>query len=64
MFNAGTDALDFILPRAPTNTPWRVAVDTAREPPQDLFTAGTEQRLENPGSYQVAARSSVILSYR
>jgi len=61
MFNAGSDALDFILPRAPTNTVWRLAVDTARETPQDLFSAGTEPGLENPESYRVAGRSSVIL---
>jgi glycogen operon protein len=64
MFNAGSDALDFILPRAPTSTSWDLTVDTARETPQDLFAAGTEPRLEIARSYRVAAHSSVILSYR
>ena len=64
MFNACSHAVDFSLPRAPKNAPWHLAVDTARERPQDLSTADTEPRLENPGSYLVAAHSSVILSYR
>jgi glycogen operon protein len=61
MFNAGSDALEFILPGAPTNTAWRLAVDTAHETPQGFFSAGSEPCLENPGSYRVAVRSSVVL---
>lgn len=61
MFNAGMDAVNFILPRTPTDSPWRLIADTARASPRDIWDAGTEQRLENTDGYQVAGRSSVIL---
>ncbi|MBF0570313.1 MAG: glycogen debranching protein GlgX [Candidatus Omnitrophica bacterium] len=61
MFNASTEAVDFILPAVALGTCWYLAVDTSREAPQDLFTAGNELFLGNPRSYRLNPRSSVIL---
>jgi isoamylase len=47
MFNAGVDALDFDLPPVSPGFRWRLAVDTSRETPQDLFTAGARNRFAN-----------------
>ncbi|MGD1045322.1 MAG: glycogen debranching protein GlgX [Bacteroidota bacterium] len=64
MFNADVDAVDFRLPPVPPGTRWHLAVDTTRESPQDLFAAGEEPILENPQTYHLNARSSVILLAR
>ena len=64
MFNAGTDAVDFGLPSAPPGARWHLAVDTARESPQDLFAAGEEPLWEDPQTYHLCPRSSVILLAR
>jgi isoamylase len=64
MFNAGTDAVEFILPSAPPGTRWYVAADTSREAPQDLFAAGEEPILDNAGAYPLGSRSSAILLAR
>ena len=64
MFNAGIDAVDFRLPPVPPGTEWHLAVDTTRESPQDLFVAGEELLLEDPQTYHLNARSSVILLAR
>jgi len=64
MFNACTDGVDFHLPPAFTGTSWRLAVDTSCEAPRDLFDEGTEPFLENPQTYRVNPRSSVILLAR
>jgi isoamylase len=61
MFNAGTDAVDFALPPVVSEKRWHLAVDTAREAPQDLFAAGEVPLLDNPHTYRLSARSSVIL---
>jgi isoamylase len=64
MFNASTDVLVFRLPPVPPGTRWRLAVDTAREAPLDLFAAGEEPFWEDPQSYQLGPRSSAILLAR
>jgi isoamylase len=61
MFNAGTDDIDFALPPAPNGKRWHLAVDTAREAPQDLFAAGEEPLWEDPQTYHLSSRSSAIL---
>ena len=58
MFNAGTDEAEFVLP---TGCSWRLAVDTSRPSPQDLFAMGEEPVLDRPTSHRVAGRSSAIL---
>ncbi len=60
MFNAGTDAADFRLPHI-LGAEWRLAVDTSREAPNDLFAAGEEPRWEDPQTYHLGSRSSAIL---
>jgi isoamylase len=64
MFNAGDDAIDFGLPSVPPGVGWRLAVDTSRESPQDLFTAGQEPLCEDPHAYHLSPRSSAILLAR
>ena len=64
MFNAGRDAVDFSLPSVLPETRWHLAVDTSREAPQDLFTAGEGPLLENPQTYHLNPRSSAILLTR
>ena len=61
MFNADTAAVDFCLPAIPSGTFWRVAVDTSRDAPLDLFSSGAETLLQNAQTYQLSPRSSVIL---
>ena len=61
MFNAGADAVDFSVPPAPNGTHWRLAVDTCREVPRDLFAAGEEPLLDHSQAYHAGPSSSVIL---
>jgi isoamylase len=64
MFNAGVDALDFNLPPLSPGFRWRLAVDTSRETPQDLFTEGEEPLCEHSQAYYLSPRSCVILLAR
>ena len=64
MFNAGADAVDFVLPSVPPGIRWHLAVDTCREAPQDLFAAGEEPLWEDPQTYHLSPRSSAILLTR
>jgi isoamylase len=64
MFNAGVDALDFHLPPVSPGFRWHLAVDTSRETPQDLFTAGEEPLCEHSQGYHLSPRSSAILLAR
>ena len=64
MFNAGTDAVDFVLPSVLPEARWHLAVDTGRAVPQDLFVAGGEPLWEDQQKYQLSPRSSAILLVR
>ncbi len=64
MFNAGADAADFSLPTSLPGTQWHLAVDTSREPPEDLLSAGEEPLWEDPLTYRLSPRSSAILLAR
>jgi glycogen operon protein len=64
MFNAGTDAVDFVLPSLPAEARWHLAVDTAREAPQELFAAGEEPLWEDRQTYHLNPGSSAILLAR
>jgi glycogen operon protein len=64
MFNAGAEAVDFGLPPVLPGTRWHLAVDTSREAPQDLFTAGEEPLWENLQTYHLSPRSTAILLAR
>jgi glycogen operon protein len=61
MFNAGAESVDFRLPVIRPWARWHLAIDTAHESPQDLFTSGEEPLLEIPHQYRLGPRSSVIL---
>lgn len=60
LFNAERVEVEFVLP-LPSGQPWRVAVDTARVPPEDISASGEETLLEEPGRYRLENRSLVIL---
>jgi glycogen operon protein len=64
MFNAGDEAIDFVLPPPAQGAQWHQAVDTSRAAPQDMFAEGEEPQLEYPQTYLLAPRSSAILLAR
>ena len=64
MFNAGAYAVDFSLPAAPAEARWRLAVDTAREAPQDVLVTGAEMDVDGSQPCKLHARSSAILVAR
>jgi len=64
MFNAGTEETDFGLPPLPPGCRWRLAADTSRPAPHDLFAEGQETLLDNSTAYHVEARSSAMLLAR
>jgi isoamylase len=64
MFNAGTDAVDFVLPSVSPEARWHLAIDTGRAAPQDLFAAGEEPLWGDTQKYQLSPRSSAILLVR
>ena len=61
MFNADREAVDFAIPALAENRIWRLAVDTARVAPGDLYDVGKEPLLEGQISFRVEPRSSAIL---
>jgi glycogen operon protein len=64
LFNAGTEAADFRLPRVPDGARWHLAMDTCHKAPQDLFIAGEEPLLDSAELYRAGPRSSAILVAR
>jgi isoamylase len=61
MFNADSRSVDFSLPALSGMKIWRLAVDTARITPDDLYEAGEEPSMQGQISFRVEARSSAIL---
>jgi len=61
MFNADTRSVDFAIPVLPASKIWRLAVDTSRTPPEDLFEAGKEPSMQGQVSFRIEPRSSAIL---
>ena len=61
MFNADTRPIDFSIPDLSGRKIWRLAVDTSRSAPDDLFEPGKEPSLEGQISFRVEPRSSAIL---
>jgi len=64
IFNAGSDAVDFVLPALPPGVQWHLGVDTFGETPHDLFAAGEESPLEYSHTYRLSPCSCVILLAR
>jgi isoamylase len=61
MFNADTRSVDFAIPSLPAGKIWRLAVDTSRTPPDDIFEAGKEASMQGQITFRVEPRSSAIL---
>jgi isoamylase len=61
MFNADTRSVDFVIPALPSRKFWRLAVDTSRSAPDDLYEAGKEPSMEGQINFRVEPRSSAIL---
>jgi isoamylase len=61
VFNADTGAVDFSIPALPAGKIWRLAVDTSRTAPDDLFDSGKEPSLQGQISFRLEPRSSAIL---
>jgi glycogen operon protein len=61
MFNADSGSVDFAIPPLPSDKIWRLAVDTGRIAPDDLYEAGKEPSLQGQISIRVEPRSSAIL---
>ena len=61
LFNADTRSVDFSIPAVLTGKIWRLAVDTSRSAPDDLFDPGKEASLQVQIGFRVEPRSSVIL---
>lgn len=64
MFNADTAASDFSIPAASGHKTWRLAVDTSRQAPEDLYEAGKEPSIKDQVTFRVGPRSGAILLAR
>ncbi len=61
MFNADARTVDFATPALSASKIWRLAVDTSRTPPDDLYEAGKQPSLQDQTSFRLAPRSSAVL---
>jgi isoamylase len=60
LFNADTRPVDFSIPALTAGKIWRLAVDTARTAPDDLFDPGKEPSLQGQIGFRLEPRSSAI----
>lgn len=63
LFNAGEAAVGFELPQG-TAAGWRVCIDTANSPPNDIHALGDEPPIPEENRYRVGPRSLVVLASR
>jgi glycogen operon protein len=61
LFNADIRSVDFSIPGLPAGEIWRLAVDTSRTAPDDLFDSGKEPSMQGQISFRLEPRSSAIL---
>jgi len=61
MFNADNTSVEFSMPTLPAGKIWRLAVDTSRTAPDDLFDSGKEPSMQGQIGFRVEPRSSAIL---
>ncbi len=61
LFNADTRPVDFFIPASPAGKIWRLAVDTSRTAPDDLFEPGEEPSMQGQAGFRLEPRSSAIL---
>lgn len=60
LFNADTRPVDFSIPALPAGKIWRLAVDTSRTAPDDLFDPGKEPSMQAEIGFRLEPRSSAI----
>jgi glycogen operon protein len=61
LFNADSKPIEFSIPALPAGKIWRLAVDTFRSAPDDLFDPGKEPSMEGQIAFRLEPRSSAIL---
>ena len=61
LFNADARSVEFYLPALPDGKIWRLAVDTSRAAPDDLFDSGKELSMQGQIGFRLEPRSSAIL---
>jgi glycogen operon protein len=61
LFNADTSPVDFAIPALPAGKIWRLAADTSRAAPDDLFDPGKEPSMQGQIGFRLEPRSSAIL---
>ncbi len=61
LFNADIGSVDFSIPALPAGKIWRLAVDTSRTAPDDLFDPGKEPSMQGQIGFRLEPRSSAIL---
>jgi isoamylase len=61
LFNADINPVDFSIPALPAGKIWRLAVDTSRPAPEDLFDSGKEPSMQGQIGFRLEPRSSAIL---
>jgi glycogen operon protein len=61
IFNADTRSVDYSIPAPPGGKIWRLAVDTSRTAPDDLYELGKEPSMQGQVSFRGEPRSSAIL---
>ncbi|MGA7290052.1 MAG: hypothetical protein WBX02_18250, partial [Terriglobales bacterium] len=54
-------SVDFSIPTLPAGKIWRLAVDTSRAAPDDIFDSGKEPSVQGQISFRLDPRSSAIL---
>jgi isoamylase len=61
LFNADTRSVDFSIPALPAGKIWRLAVDTSRATPDDLFDSEKGPPMQGQIGFRLEPRSSAIL---
>lgn len=61
MFNASPAEVRFSVCPPPAGSTWHRVIDTSRAGPEDILEPGSEALLRGADSYDVAARSTVVL---
>lgn len=61
MFNADTEPVDYSIPSPRGDRIWRLAVDTSRPAPEDLYESGEEPSMQDQIGFRVEARSCAVL---
>jgi len=61
IFNTGSEAVKFEIPRAPSRKQWYMAVNTARSTPGDIFNPGSETLIGRAKMFWLVPRSIIVL---